>query len=381
MFRNAISVDKLHLAITLKNMPNTDQPGNQKQTTKNQQPRRSVSEDADTILIPLHELKSTLYNILIKAGLPSSQAQTCAEIFATNSLEGVYSHGVNRFPKFIEYLKAGNIKAGSQAVCKNRIGSLEQWDGQSGPGPVNAMICAERAMELAREYGMGCVTLANTNHWLRGGTYGWKAAKAGFAYIAWSNTIANMPAWGATDRKLGNNPVIIAVPHGEEAIVLDMALSQYSFGALEMKKQKNEQLPLPGGYDKQGNLTTDPASIMESWRPLPIGYWKGAGLSLLLDVLATILSGGLSTAQITAAGPETRLSQVFIAIDISKLHNYTTIAASINAILTDYASSIPERNGARIRYPGEQVVEIRKENLKKGVPVLRKTWELVLRSG
>jgi 3-dehydro-L-gulonate 2-dehydrogenase len=331
----------------------------------------------DTILIPYPELESQLYQILLKEGLPDSQARTCAGIFATNSLEGVYSHGVNRFPKFIEYLRAGYVKAGSQAVCKHRAGGLEQWDGQSGPGPVNALVCAERAMALAREYGMGCVTLANTNHWLRGGTYGWKAARAGFAYIAWSNTIANMPAWGATNRKLGNNPIIIAVPYKEEAIVLDMALSQYSFGALEIKKQKNEKLPLPGGYDKQGNLTTDPTSIMESWRPLPIGYWKGAGLSLLLDMLATILSGGLSTAEISAQEAEAKLSQIFIAIDITKLHHYSTIATALDAILADYHASIPEKEGTHIRYPGEQVVEIRKENLEKGIPVLRKTWEVV----
>jgi 3-dehydro-L-gulonate 2-dehydrogenase len=187
-----------------------------------------------------------------------------------------------------------------------------------------------------------------------------------------------MPAWGAKDPKLGNNPLIIAVPHEGEAIVLDMALSQYSFGALEIRKQKNEKLPLPGGYDKQGNLTTDPAAIMESWRPLPIGYWKGAGLSLLLDVLATILSGGLSTSQITAQNFETKLSQIFIAIDLTKLHNYSTISAAINEILTDYHASIPDRPGTKVRYPGEQIISIRKENMEKGIPVLKKTWEEVV---
>jgi 3-dehydro-L-gulonate 2-dehydrogenase len=337
-----------------------------------------TNPDPSTILLPFAEIESTLRRILLKHGLSETNAKTCAEIFTNNSLDGVYSHGVNRFAKFIQYLKEGLIKPDKSAICKNTIGSIEQWDGQSGPGPINAMASVNRAMELARQYGMGCVTLANTNHWLRGGTYGWHAAKAGFAYIAWSNTIANMPAWGATDPKLGNNPVVIAVPHEGEAIVLDMALSQYSFGALDIKKQKYELLPLPGGYDKHGNLTTDPASIMESWRPLPIGYWKGAGLALLLDVLATLLSGGLSTAQITALDGETRLSQVFIAIDITKLQNYKTIAAAISNILADYHASHADKPGTKIRYPGEQVLQVRKENMEKGIPVLKKTWEAVL---
>ena len=327
--------------------------------------------------IPYPDLLAQLEKTLLTHGFPASQAHTCAEVFATNSLEGVYSHGVNRFPKFIEYVQAGHVIPGKEAVKKHAAGSIEQWDGQSGPGPVNAFIAVDRAMELARQYGMGCVSLANTNHWLRGGTYGWKAAKAGFAYIAWSNTIANMPPWGALDKRLGNNPLIIAAPFEEEAIVLDMALSQYSFGAMEIRRQKNEQLPLPGGYDKQGNLTTDPAAIMESWRPLPIGYWKGAGLSLLLDVLATLLSGGLSTAEVTAQNAERRLSQVFIAIDLTKLHNYPAMGQALRGILEDYSTAAPVKAGDPIRYPGQNIVAIREENLAKGIPVLKETWEKV----
>jgi 3-dehydro-L-gulonate 2-dehydrogenase len=347
-------------------------PGNQQPSSGHQQPA------PDFLLIPFEEVKSTLEKILLANKFSPEDARTCADVFATNSLEGVYSHGVNRFPKFIEYVKAGYVRPGSRALKKHGAGSVEQWDGQSGPGPVNALIATDRAMELASQYGMGCVALANTNHWMRGGTYAWKAAKAGFAYIAWSNTISNMPPWGAVDKKLGNNPLIIGVPYQQEAVVLDMALSQYSFGALEIHRQKNEQLPLPGGYDKNGNLTTDPAAIMESWRPLPIGYWKGAGLSLLLDILATILSGGLSTAAISAQNAEHHLSQVFIAVDLSRLHNYTSIGQTLHAILADYASATPIKPGDHIRYPGEGIVRTRKENSEKGIPILRATWESVI---
>src|SRR6202012_4634193 len=123
--------------------------------------------------------------------------------------------------------------------------------------------------------------------------------------------------WGGIDARLGNNPLIIAVPRTDGHVVLDMAISQYSFGKLNLYKSKNEQLPLPGGYDKDGNLTTDPAAIIESLRPLPIGFWKGSGLSLVLDLLATVLSQGRSTADVTNAGSESGVSQVFIAIKLS----------------------------------------------------------------
>lgn len=344
-------------------------------------------ETPDIIRVPFNELKLTLEDILLRHQLPADQAAICAEVFATNSLEGVHSHGVNRFPKFLEYVTAGHVRAGSYAVKTQGTHAVEQWDGRSGPGPVNAFIAVDRAMELAREYGIGCVALANTNHWLRGGTYAWKAACAGFAYIAWSNTIANMPPWGAVDPKLGNNPLILATPAPpkrgdeipvDEAIVLDMAMSLYSFGAMEIRAQKREQLPYPGGYDRNGNLTTDPLAIIESSRPLPIGYWKGAGLSLLLDILAAVLSGGLSTADLTAQGAERNLSQVFIAIDLTQLHNYSAIGKSIRTAIEDYLSATPAGERDRIRYPGENIIKTRKENLKNGVPVWKKTWEAVV---
>jgi 3-dehydro-L-gulonate 2-dehydrogenase len=327
------------------------------------------------IRVPAIEIESRLVQILVKNGFSSERAKICTEIFIGNSLDGVYSHGVNRFIKFIGYVKDGQIHPNHIAICKHSIGSIEQWDGQSGPGPINALMATDRVMELASKNGIGCVTLANTNHWMRGGTYGWRAAKKGFVFIGWSNTIANMPAWGAVDSRLGNNPLVIAVPYQNEAIVLDMAMSQYSYGALEVAQLKNEKLSVPGGYDEQGELSYDPAAIKKSWRALPIGYWKGAGLSLLLDILATLLSGGLSVSEISKDNIESKLSQVFVAIDISKLHNFKSIASAIDQIVEDFKQSVPEKEGASIRYPGENILKIRAENLAQGIPVYMSTWE------
>src|SRR5690606_40372128 len=106
-----------------------------------------------------------------------------------------------------------------------------------------------------RKSGIGRVALANTNQWMRGGTYAWRVAKAGFVYIGWTNTIANMPPWGPTDPRLGNNPLVIGVPYQDEAIVLDMALSQYSVGALKQKKMTGELLARLGRHAGEANPT------------------------------------------------------------------------------------------------------------------------------
>jgi 3-dehydro-L-gulonate 2-dehydrogenase len=337
-----------------------------------------MTESVLNIRISSDIMKSEFNRILLSLGFSAKNAEKCADIFTLNSVEGVYSHGVNRFPRFVKNIKEGYVIPEAVPSLINRMGSLEQWNGNLGPGPLNAVFAADRAMELAVESGIGLVALANTNHWMRGGTYGWQAAKKGFVYIGWTNTCPNMPAWGAKDPRLGNNPFVIAIPYKDEAVVLDSAMTQFSYGKMETYRNEGKQLPYPGGYDSSGDLTTDPDKILETWRALPAGYWKGAGLSLLLDILATILSGGQSTHEIKSCSSEYGVSQVFIAINIKKLQNYPAIDNSINQIIMDLKESVPENDTTKIRYPGENVIQIRNSNLKDGIPVNKEIWEKIL---
>ena len=328
-----------------------------------------------TIRVPYPDMQSQFNRILLKYGLSTEQAEKCAGIFAVNSLEGIYSHGVYRFPRFVDYIKKGYIDVRAKPELTHAAGVLEQWNGNLAPGPLNAEFCTNRAMEIAEDNWMGCIAIAETNHWMRGGTYGWQAARNGFVFIGWTNTEANMPTWGARDRRLGNNPLVFAVPFGKEAIVLDFAMTQFSYGKMEAAQLEGKRLPFPGGFNGEGELTDDPAAILESWRALPIGYWKGAGLSLLLDILATILSAGDSTHELSKREAEYGVSQVFIAIAIKKLSNFPAIETAISEIIADLKGSVPDGPDASIRYPGEQILLTRDENLKNGIPVNKQVWD------
>jgi 3-dehydro-L-gulonate 2-dehydrogenase len=327
----------------------------------------------DFITIPVQKMKQVFFTVLLKYGFEKQKAEECSEIFTINSVDGVYSHSVNRFTSFMKLVENGFIIPNNDPERVSGMNALEQWDGKLGVGVLNAVKATDRAMQLASNYGMGCVAMANTNHWMRGGYYGWHAAKNNFVFIGWTNTIANMPAWGATDARLGNNPLVIAVPYNEQAIVLDMATSQFSYGALEIAKMNGEDLPVDGGFNIKGALTKNPSEILESKRVLPVGYWKGAGLSLLLDILSAILSGGLSTHEITQRKTEYGLSQVFIAIDYKQLGNYKGIEGCIENIIKDYKQSIAGAE-KEIVFPGERVLKTREKNLKNGIPVMRNLW-------
>jgi 3-dehydro-L-gulonate 2-dehydrogenase len=331
----------------------------------------------NTILISAREMKNVFEHILLKYNFDPAKATQCAEIFTHNTVDGITTHGVNRFPRFINYVKNGYVQKDAEPSLISGFGGIEQWNGNLGPGPLNAVVATNRAMELSQQHGIGCVALAHTNHWMRGGYYGWQAAKKGFVFIGWTNTLGIMPAWKAIDSRLGNNPLVIALPFKDEAIVLDMACSQYSYGAMEFAVLKNEQLSVEGGFDKEGRLTKDPAAVLESRRPLSIGYWKGAGLSLLLDILATVLSSGLSVASISKNKAEFGLSQVFICIDPSKLSNHSAISSVVQNIIDDYKQSLADGD-AKIVYPGEGVLQKRTKNTEQGIPVLQNVWDKIL---
>src|SRR6266705_1354648 len=262
--------------------------------------------------IPYTDVLDVLLRVLLKLGFEQKRAALSARLFAEASRDGIYSHGLNRFPQYLRMIQSRIIVINAEPEMMKTFGSLERWDGKSGPGNLNAYQCMAKAIALSRQHGIGCVALANTNHWMRGGSYGWQAADAGVIGICWTNTLANLPPWGASDPRAGNNPLIIAVPRAKGHVVLDMAMSQFSYGALASFRKRGEYLPVDGGFDLDGNLTRDPAAIEASQRALPTGYWKGSGLALMLDLLATLLSGGKASYQIEPIPErETRVSQVF----------------------------------------------------------------------
>ncbi len=334
--------------------------------------------DASYIRIDSSKMNSEFERILLNTGYSPERSARLASVFTTNSVEGVYSHGVNRFPRFIKNTREGFIYPDASPELVHSSGCIEQWNGNLGPGPLNAEMATNRAIDLAALNSMGMVSLANTNHWMRAGAYGWLAARKGFILICWTNTCPNMPAWGAKDPRVGNNPMVIAIPYHNDAIVLDFAMSQFSYGKLETFRDAGKMLPYNGGFNNRGELTTDPAEILNSWRILPTGYWKGSSLSLILDILATVLSGGRSVHEVKSCESESGISQVFIAIDPTKLFNHQIIDNSIDNIINDLHNSIPDEAGSTARYPGENILSIREENMRSGIPVKKSIWENIL---
>ncbi len=327
---------------------------------------------------PFAEICRELTRILVRLGFEHGKAERCAQIFTQNTCDGVASHGLNRFPVFVESVKKGLVNPQVEIERVRSLGALEQWDGQRGIGLLNAEKAMQRAVELASEHGIGCVGLRNTNHWMRGGTYGLQAAAVGCIGVCWTNTIALMPPWGAAEKRIGNNPMVVAIPNGGSPVLLDMAMSQFSNGKLEVLRRRGEQLPLAGGYDGSGELTTDPDAILASERALPIGFWKGSGLALVLDMMASLIADGDATCQISQREAETGVSQIFIACDVARKLGGDRADSQIRTILDDLLATPALDKDGHVRYPGQSMLATRQDNLERGIPVEGELWETIV---
>lgn len=316
--------------------------------------------------------------VLNKYGITGEDAELSARLYADASRDGVHTHGLQRFPKFINSIKNGSVDVTKRAICVESYGALERWDGQKGPGNLNAYKCMDRAIELAKENTVGIVGLRNTNHWMRPGNYGIQATEKDCIAILWTNTVPNMPAWGGKDAKVGNNPVVLAVPHKGEPVLLDVAMSMFSYGKLEKLKREGKETPVDGGYNKEGKVTRNPAEILETHQVFPIGYWKGSGLSLLLDLIAAAVAGGNTSRLVGTLPTETELSQFFMAIDLSKFPDRERIDQEIENTLEDLRASIPMDAKHPVHAPGDGTRKVREESMKEGVFVDDTLWKTVL---
>lgn len=329
--------------------------------------------------IPYDEMKSVVKQVFLNLGLTEEKAELCAEIHVSSSADGIESHGLNRIPRFAEYVRKGWVDVQAEPKLVGGKGAVENYDGQLGIGVLNARFCMDRAIALAKAHGIGCVALRNTTHWMRGGTYAWQAANAGFIGLCWTNTESCMPLWGSKTPGVGNNPFCMAIPRKSGPIVLDMAMSQFAYGKLGVYRLAGQTLPYDGGYDAEGNLTKDPAAIEASGRILPTGYWKGSGMAIALDLAAAAMANGKSGVVLDREqqGSCTGCCQIFIAYDPYLFGEEAEIQAMWDDRVAAADATEPVEEGMHVTCPGERTAATRAKSAAEGVAVNDRVWAQV----
>lgn len=314
----------------------------------------------------VHHVQSALEGV----GVPASIAALEAQIMVEADLHETPSHGVRMLPPLLNALKLGKACANPHIQTLKKFGAMTLLDGQNGPGRYTAMSAMQAAMDSAKTLGIGVCAIKNTTHWGRAHAYACRAAQSGLIGLCITNAMHTMAAWGATRAVIGNNPLAIGIP-GEnpaEPVVLDIAMSQAAVGKVGTFLREGRQMPQGWGLDAQGNPSTDGNAILKGGAVLPMGGHKGAGLSLMFELMTAVLAGGVFSSRTdVSTGLETDTSKLFIAIDVAAFGEMDTFRSRVAELLGELDETASVR--APFLSPGQRGWAASRENMKLGVPV------------
>lgn len=332
------------------------------------------------------QLRTIGYRLFEAVGAPADEAKLVADLMVDANLDGHDSHGVLRYPQYVETVRRGEITPGAEIETVQETPTVAVLNGNWGFGHVTAMRAMERAIGKANVCGIGSASVFNCNHIGRVGSYTLRAAEQGMIGIASVNghgADQSVAPWGGIDRRMQTNPISVAVPSGEEPIVLDMTTSVVALGKIRVKQNRGEELPEGWVIDREGNPTTDPAAFFgpPPGAILPLGGvlgYKGFGLGMIVEILSGALSGaGCSNAYATRRG-----NGVFmLVLDIGHYRPAEAFRGEVTQFVEYIKSSRREIGVEEITVPGEPERRERERRLREGIFVEDATWEGIVACG
>jgi len=324
------------------------------------------------ILAP-KQLTATCVKILKASGASGSEAETVANILVEANLRGQDGHGVLMLPRYLEQVKKGQTKFGVELETVRETPSSALLNGNWGFGQVLGVKAMELAIEKARSHTIGLVGIFNCNHIGMLAHYPMMAVRHDMIGVTLCNSSPEVAPYGGRMRKLGTDPICVAIPaNKEKPIVLDMATSVVAAGKVRAKYAKGEKLPEGWIIDDNGHSTVDPAVFMSrKGMLLPIGGYKGFGLSLIVDVLGGALTGaGCSSTEFKWGN-----GVVMSAINIESFTPVAAFKERVDNLIKSIKSTTTAPGFSEVLIPGEPEFRTMEERSKKGIEVDDTTWQ------
>ena len=271
--------------------------------------------------IPADRLFAFVADLFTAVGVPRAAAAQVADGLVDADLEGLHSHGVMLIDMYIERLRKGSVSKREAATIVSERDGAVVLDAGNALGQLTGQQAMEIAIDKAKQFAAGIVSVRHGFHFGTAGRYALQAAGADCIGIAMCNTRPLMPAPGGGERVVGNNPIAIAIPSaGDIPIALDMATSEAAMGKIRMADKAGQAIPATWAVTAAGAPTTSPAEAIAGML-LPAGGAKGFGLSFMIDMLCGLLSQGASGAAVRPLygdfGVPYDCSHLFIAIDVA----------------------------------------------------------------
>lgn len=323
------------------------------------------------------QLQTLCQQILERVKVPRASAEIVARCLVEANLRGIDTHGIIRLPVYVRRLTAGLINPRTSSTVVSETDTTMLLDGQNSLGLVISTRAMEEAIKKARKKGVGIVAVRHSNHFGVAALYAMQAVQNDLIGVALTNAPAAMAPWGSVQPYLGTNPICVAIPAGsEKPIVLDMATSMATRGALRIAERESQKIPLGWAIDSQGRQTQDPKEALQG-SLLPIGGPKGYALALLVDILCGVLSGADFGAHIGdlfgEASQKQNLGHLFAAIDVSCFMPIEDFRARMDQIIREIKLCRLAEGVRGIFLPGEIEFLTRERRLRNGIPLSQAT--------
>ena len=322
--------------------------------------------------VSFSQLEAFITQAMVSLGLPPEDAQTVGHLMAEADMQGSDGHGVIRLVPYAKRILAGgmNLKPHIRVVQERTAMAL--IDGDNGMGHLVMKRATELAIQKAKSSGIAWVGSRLSNHAGPASLYARMALQHDMIGLYFAVGNANhLPPWGGLDMLLSTNPIAAAIPSGKEVpIVLDMATTVAAYGKVKAKAQRGEMMPEGWMIDRQGKPLLDPTKSDEGFL-LPIGGYKGYGLSLVVGILAGTLNGAAMGSQVIDFNKDfvstTHTGQAIAVIDPSAFGDIDDFKHNVDRLIQELRSAERMPGVDRIWLPGEQSHHKRLTHEKQGV--------------
>lgn len=319
----------------------------------------------------LKDLMEFSVKSLLAAGLCPEDAATAAEALITTDTFGVITHGTKNLNQYIQKMEAGGLdaKAVPTIVCEGPAFAI--IDGQKAIGMVSAFKAMNLAIKKAKEVGIAYVGVRNSCHFGAAGYYANLAASQGLLGISVSNADPVMAAPNGSRKAIGTNPFAFAAPLGNgKSVFLDVALSNVAALKVIMAKEKGMEIPNTWLVDEDGLPTSDASLFPQKASLQPMGAHKGYGLAILVEILASVITGAGMLSEIASWNLDlssvNNAGHAFIAIDISKMMPQDVYIRRVSQMADELKNGPKAKGKNRIYLPGEMEWEKREKALASG---------------
>ncbi|WP_296804416.1 L-sulfolactate dehydrogenase [uncultured Methanobrevibacter sp.] len=309
--------------------------------------------------------------ILKKLGASEEDSEFVAEATIDADLKGFTSHGLGRFPQYLVSIKSGTINLKEDITIEKETPAIALINGNSGFGQAVSYKAMQIAIKKAKEVGIGCVGVHNTNHFGVTGFYSDLALRENCIGLVIANTDPAIAPLGGSKPLIGTNPIALGIP-SETYITVDMATSVTARGKIIESKRKGLDLPDGWALDKDGNPTNDPEAALEG-SILPFGGFKGYALSLLIEILTgpLVQAGyGLGVSGTASPTQDCTKGDLYVVIDPTKFGDFGEFVANTE----DFVSQV-RSTGENVAIPGDLEVKRIADAEANGVAIDEKLYE------